>query len=72
LTGFENLLLVAKLYDIPRRERGNRVREALDFMGLLDWSNDRVREYSEGMIRRLEIAQTLLQASTGWCSTSPS
>jgi ABC-2 type transport system ATP-binding protein len=60
LTGYENLLIFAKLYDIPRRERAARLREALSFMGLSDAANKLVREYSGGMIRRLEIAQSTL------------
>ncbi|MGA2986673.1 MAG: ATP-binding cassette domain-containing protein, partial [Terriglobia bacterium] len=34
LTGYENLLIFAKLYDLPHREQPARVREALEFMGL--------------------------------------
>jgi ABC-2 type transport system ATP-binding protein len=60
LTGRENLLLFAKLYHIPRREREGRIRDALSFMGLADVANKLVREYSGGMIRRLEIAQSML------------
>jgi ABC-2 type transport system ATP-binding protein len=60
LTGYENLLIFAKLYDIPRRERESRLREALRFMGLGDAADKLVREYSGGMIRRLEIAQSTL------------
>ncbi len=60
LTGYENLLIFAKLYDIPRRERESRLREALRFMGLSDSADKLVREYSGGMIRRLEIAQSTL------------
>lgn len=60
LTGYENLLISAKLYGIPRRERGQRVEEALRFMGLLDAARVLVRNYSGGMIRRLEIAQAIL------------
>jgi ABC-2 type transport system ATP-binding protein len=60
LTGYENLLIFAKLYDLPRSERTARVREALTFMGLLDSADRLVREYSGGMIRRLEIAQSML------------
>jgi ABC-2 type transport system ATP-binding protein len=36
------------------------VREALGFMGLEDAADRLVREYSGGMIRRLEIAQAML------------
>jgi ABC-2 type transport system ATP-binding protein len=60
LTGYENLLIFAKLYDIPHIERELRVRDALAFMGLADAAERLVREYSGGMIRRLEIAQSTL------------
>jgi ABC-2 type transport system ATP-binding protein len=60
LTGRENLQVFARLYDIPRRESAGRVEEALAFMGLADASERPVRQYSGGMIRRLEIAQSML------------
>jgi len=60
LTGYENLMVFAKLYEVPRAERKSRVLEALDFMGLAEAANKMVREYSGGMIRRLEIAQSML------------
>ena len=60
LTGYENLLIFAKLYDIPRIEREKRVHDALEFMGLSDAAHKLVREYSGGMIRRLEVAQSML------------
>lgn len=60
LTGYENLNVFAKLYDVPRSEREKRVRDALEFMGIADAANKLVREYSGGMIRRLEIAQSML------------
>jgi ABC-2 type transport system ATP-binding protein len=60
LTGYENLLIFAKLYDIPRGEREKRVRAALEFMGLEESADKMVRQYSGGMIRRLEIAQSML------------
>jgi ABC-2 type transport system ATP-binding protein len=60
LTGYENLLIFAKLYDLPSPGRDDRVRDALAFMGLSDSADKLVREYSGGMIRRLEIAQSML------------
>jgi ABC-2 type transport system ATP-binding protein len=60
LTGYENLLVMAKLYDVPRRERAERIRHALEFMGLTEAAGRSVGEYSGGMIRRLEIAQCML------------
>ncbi len=60
LTGRENLEILGRLYDIPRRELRRRVDEALEFMGLQDSGNKMVRDYSGGMIRRLEVAQSML------------
>jgi ABC-2 type transport system ATP-binding protein len=60
LTGYENLLIFAKLYDLPHREQQARIREALEFMGLTSDGGRLVSEYSGGMVRRLEIAQSTL------------
>lgn len=60
LTGYENLLIFGRLYDLPRREAQRRAREALEFMGLGDAADKLARTYSGGMIRRLEVAQALL------------
>ena len=60
LTGYENLLIFAKLYDLPRADRKARVRNALHVMGLTGAADNLVRTYSGGMIRRLEIAQSML------------
>jgi ABC-2 type transport system ATP-binding protein len=60
LTAYENLLIFAKLYGVPRKEREARIQYALAFMGLNESANRLVREYSGGMIRRLEVAQSML------------
>jgi ABC-2 type transport system ATP-binding protein len=60
LTGYENLLLSARLYGVPRSERKRRIERALARMGLADAAKRLVGHYSGGMIRRLEIAQSLL------------
>ncbi|WP_231502312.1 ATP-binding cassette domain-containing protein [Herbaspirillum sp. RV1423] len=60
LTGYENLNVFAKLYDIPRAEREARIHDALAFMNLSEVSRHLVKTYSGGMIRRLEIAQSTL------------
>ncbi|HEY7162467.1 MAG TPA: ATP-binding cassette domain-containing protein [Acidobacteriota bacterium] len=60
LSGYENLLIFAKLYDLPADTREKRLHEALEFMGLTNHADKLVREYSGGMIRRLEIAQSTL------------
>ncbi len=60
MTGYENLMVFARLYDVPRRQQKARVQEALEFMGLTEAAHRMVRTYSGGMVRRLEIAQTLI------------
>src|SRR5689334_18281581 len=60
LTAYENLLIFAKLYDLPRPERAGRIQAALALVGLSDFAGKLVREFSGGMIRRLEIAQSTL------------
>ena len=60
LTGYENLLIFAKLYDLPRAIRATRTRQVLAFVGLADSADKLVKTYSGGMIRRLEVAQSLL------------
>jgi ABC-2 type transport system ATP-binding protein len=60
LTGYENLLLSARLYLLPGRERKARIANALEMMDLSDVADRLVSAYSGGMIRRLEIAQSML------------
>ena len=60
LTGYENLLISAKLYGIPRAERARRIAQGFEFMELSHVADKLVRQYSGGMIRRLEIAQSML------------
>ncbi len=64
LTGYENMLLSARLYNIAHGERGERISRALARMGLTEAANHLVGHYSGGMIRRLEIAQSLLHRPT--------
>lgn len=60
LTGYENLMVFAKLYDLPHSTRDSKVRQVLTLMGLEDAANKLVRTYSGGMIRRLEVGQAML------------
>jgi len=64
LTGYENLLIMAKLYDLPRRVREQRITAALSLMGLEEAAHRLVHTYSGGMIRSLEIAQSTLHRPT--------
>jgi ABC-2 type transport system ATP-binding protein len=60
LTGRENVSWFARLYDVPRRERKQRVADALEAMGLGDAADRLAGTYSGGMVRRLELAQALV------------
>ena len=50
----------ARLYDVPRAQRKQRVRDALESMQLLDVADRLAGTYSGGMVRRLELAQALV------------
>jgi ABC-2 type transport system ATP-binding protein len=60
LTGRENLIISAKLYGVARKERWQRICDALEFMALTPFADTLTSRYSGGMIRRLEIAQAML------------
>jgi ABC-2 type transport system ATP-binding protein len=60
LTGRENVELFARLFDVPRARRAGRVADALAAMGLSDAADRLASTYSGGMIRRLELAQALV------------
>ena len=60
LTGYENLVISAKLYGLTGPERRKRIEQSLAFMELTDAADRLVVHYSGGMIRRLEIAQSML------------
>lgn len=60
LTGRQNVAWFARLFDVPRRERKERVDQALESMDLLDVADRLASTYSGGMVRRLELAQALV------------
>jgi ABC-2 type transport system ATP-binding protein len=60
LTGRQNVELFARLYDVPRHERRARVDDALEAMSLLDVADALAGTFSGGMVRRLELAQALV------------
>jgi ABC-2 type transport system ATP-binding protein len=60
LTAYENLLLLAKLYDIPKKERNTRIDAILNFLDLNNVKNTVAKNFSGGMIRKLEIGQAMV------------
>jgi ABC-2 type transport system ATP-binding protein len=60
LTGRENVLWFARLFDVPRAERKQRAEEVLAMVELTDAADRLASTYSGGMVRRLELAQALV------------
>jgi ABC-type multidrug transport system ATPase subunit len=60
LSGRENLVLVGRLYGLPRREARARASEVLERLGLSDAGDRLVRTYSGGMRRRLDLGASLV------------
>jgi ABC-2 type transport system ATP-binding protein len=60
ISGYENLLIYAKIYGLPYSYRKKVIQDALESMGMDEVSNNLVKTYSGGMIRRLEMACAML------------
>jgi ABC-2 type transport system ATP-binding protein len=60
LTGYENLVLVARLLGLPRRAARERAAELLEAFGLTEAAGRQVLTYSGGMRRRIDIAASLV------------
>ena len=60
LTARENLALGARLYAISGGEAKARIGEMLELIELADRAEDRVKAWSGGMRRRLELARALV------------
>jgi len=60
LTGRDHLRLQATLQGIPRAERPKRTTELLERVGLSDAADRKVKGYSGGMKRRLDLALALV------------
>jgi ABC-2 type transport system ATP-binding protein len=60
LTGFENLVMVSRLYHLGRDRARDRAHELLSSFELSDAGDRLVRTYSGGMRRRLDLAAALV------------
>jgi len=60
LTPWENLLVFARYFDVPRAEARRRATDLLEFVGLAARATSPLDELSGGMKRRLLIARALL------------
>ncbi|MFJ9084676.1 ATP-binding cassette domain-containing protein [Streptomyces sp. NPDC102384] len=60
LTAEENLLLMADLLRLGKREGRKRAKELLERFGIADVAGNRAATFSGGMRRRLDLAMTLV------------
>ncbi|MDG2049678.1 MAG: ABC transporter ATP-binding protein, partial [Myxococcota bacterium] len=60
LTAHEILDFYARLSGLDRKRRRQRVPELLEWVGLTQASNSRLRTFSKGMLQRVGIAQALV------------
>jgi len=60
LTGAENLALMGDLHHLPRREAARRAAELLERFELADAGAKLAGTYSGGMVRRLDLAMSLI------------
>jgi ABC-2 type transport system ATP-binding protein len=62
LTAEQNLRLHAELYGVPKAVAGERLHQVMEMVGLWERRASKVRTFSGGMKRRLEIARGLLHS----------
>ena len=60
ISGYENLLIYAKIYGMPASERKAAISEALERMELSEFANQVAGTYSGGMLRKLELACAIM------------
>ncbi|TWE27892.1 ABC-2 type transport system ATP-binding protein [Prauserella muralis] len=62
LTGYENLVLMGRLFRLPGRAARSRATELLERFGLAEAASRQAKTYSGGMRRRLDLAISLIAA----------
>ena len=60
MTGLENLTIFGKLYGLTKAQLKDRVPQILKMLDLTEAAHRPVAHYSGGMVRRLEIGQSIL------------
>ena len=59
-SAYENLDVMARLGNVPRRDRRRRILDTLELVGLLDYYDHRPYEMSGGQQQRIAIARALV------------
>jgi ABC-2 type transport system ATP-binding protein len=59
-TGEQLLDFMGKMFGLAVQTRKERIRQLLDLVGLKEWGDKRIGNYSKGMVQRLSIALALI------------
>lgn len=62
LSAYENLVFYGRLYGLKGKALKEKIHEVLHLVGLFDRQKDRIKTYSGGMKRRINIAASLLHS----------
>lgn len=60
LTAYENMKFFGKAYGLSGEKLKNKIQEVLELVGLKDRQKDRIKQYSGGMKRRINMAVALM------------
>ena len=59
-TGEQLLDFMGKIFGLATQARKERIKQLLDLVGLKEWGDKRIGNYSKGMVQRLSIALALI------------
>jgi len=71
LTGMEYLNFMADVYQVPMKERQERIRYFLEMFNLTDAAGDLIKSYSHGMKQKLVLTGALLHKPALWILDEP-
>lgn len=60
LSAYDNLEYYARIYQVPKGRREEKIKRLLEFVGLWENKNELVGKFSKGMKQKLAIARSLL------------
>ena len=71
LTGLEYLNFIGDVYNVPPKERFEKVKDLANKFGIYDNLKDRIQSYSHGMKQKLIIISVLLYNPKNWILDEP-
>ncbi len=71
LTGIEYLNFIADVYNVPVKDRKERMEYLLDMFGLIDAAPDLIKSYSHGMRQKIVLTGALIHNPSLWILDEP-